>query len=108
MSIKKEIERQKQARKQYFRIGNAKRHAVRRLKERYKVFISLFELDELNNFIQSGKSNCIGKMSLTRSAHLLEIHCKQCLAIYNNKINTIVTFVPKYEADKIIKENENG
>ena len=104
MSLKKELERQKQEKKNFFRILNAKKHAVRRLKERYHIIISITDLDELSKKIQSGKSVCIGKMSLTRSAHLLEIQGKSCLAIYNNRIRTIVTFMPQVEVWKLERE----
>jgi hypothetical protein len=81
-------------------------HAIKRLRQRYYIYISISELDIISSKIRKGESVCVGSTSLSRTVHLLEIKGIKCLAIYDNKRHTIVTFLPSVEITRLMEEME--
>lgn len=70
---------------------DCRRHAKRRVTERYGVFLSYEEIKELETMIQTRRGLHLKKESNTRSHWLLE---DRYIVVYNKNLRAIVTFLP--------------
>jgi hypothetical protein len=65
-------------------------HAKYRARERYAKSLNRRSYYELCRLIKENKSECIKKVSNTRSIHRVE----GMIAVYSNKSHRIITFLP--------------
>jgi hypothetical protein len=69
-------------------------HAMNRFRERYGEYLSREQYFAMVDLIQNGKSVLSKRQTTSRALHLLNIGGRKIAAVYSNKHNRIITFVP--------------
>lgn len=70
------------------------RHAIRRIGERYGLWVTRRDLEEMEGQIRSGKSEYLGAESLNISRHKVTCSGIQIVVLYNKSLHTICTALP--------------
>lgn len=70
------------------------RHAIKRAKERYNIYLRFEDIPEIVKLIQSEQSNLILKKSIRVSIHEVLYLNKKLIVVYDSLRENIVTFLP--------------
>ena len=79
------------------------RHAICRAWKRYRVNLDRFSFKKLVTQIQTGEAVSLFSLSLINTLHLVTVEDQIMVALYNKKLNSITTFLPKSACFEYVK-----
>lgn len=81
---------------------NQKRHAIRRLYERYEIAINDNQYQDIVNLIQRCKARFILRQSNRVTAFEIEFKQRKLIALYDSHRKSIITFLPEGTPDNAV------
>lgn len=81
------------------RIKQANKHAIKRAKERYDLYLSENDLQRISALIRYNCAMLVRNESHTRSHFIVRYKGEYLYAVYGNLIKTIHTFLPSEKID---------
>jgi len=86
------------------RVRDARRHAIRRAKERYGLELGLHDLERISALIRDGCAMLVDSQSHTRKFYVVRHQGEYLPVVYGAKIRTLHTFLPQEVlTDKVLE-----